>query len=417
MVYLFASLILLAPLYIWRFSIFGIPSNFLMVWSVLVALWLTFKIVWGGEMGLFLRKLNELPLMIKLATGGFILASLVSLFVNGLDGAKLAQGLVLVWLPIYLAALLYFWTVKRQITQPQILLWAAVIILGVAGIVSLAQYFWLIGLPIEFWGNVDEPKRAVGLFIHPNNYALFVTPLLAYLLPSFVTKIQEFLHKWQWPDVIFVLLWVLGAVGLFLSLSRGGWFGLAGAIAVYALTSQLPKIKTLFLFFMVAIIILVIATPNLRYRVILPFMGEKSSVARLSLWDTGWKMIKDSPVLGQGINGFNYQWDNFNTDPNLDHYNFAHNIVINFWVDYGLLGALSFMALLAAMLYFSWQRRKSDYWYGMMLFLIALVIHGLIDIPYLKNDLALVFWLFMALTLAAYSDKQKLKIDPQTGTI
>jgi len=36
---------------------------------------------------------------------------------------------------------------------------------------------------------------------------------------------------------------------------------------------------------------------------------------------------------------------------------------------------------------------------GLLLFLVAIFVHGLIDIPYLKNDLALVFWMVLALSI------------------
>jgi hypothetical protein len=34
---------------------------------------------------------------------------------------------------------------------------------------------------------------------------------------------------------------------------------------------------------------------------------------------------------------------------------------------------------------------------GLASAMIATVIHGLVDVPYFKNDLAVIFWLFIAL--------------------
>jgi hypothetical protein len=47
--------------------------------------------------------------------------------------------------------------------------------------------------------------------------------------------------------------------------------------------------------------------------------------------------------------------------------------------------------------------------FGLGLFLIALIIHGLIDNPYLKNDLALVFWLIWGISLGKLKEMAYLK--------
>jgi O-antigen ligase len=140
------------------------------------------------------------------------------------------------------------------------------------------------------------------------------------------------------------------------------------------------------------------AVPNFRYRLLLPFYGEKSAVARFSLWKTGVKMISDEPVLGKGLVGFGNNWEKYNSDPNLEHYNFPHNIILNFWVDFGILGVLSMMGLFVYGIINGIKNRTNLYWFGLMLALVAIFTHGLIDIPYLKNDLAVVFWVLWGMS-------------------
>ncbi len=38
--------------------------------------------------------------------------------------------------------------------------------------------------------------------------------------------------------------------------------------------------------------------------------------------------------------------------------------------------------------------------FGVLLALVGIVIHGLVDVPYFKNDLSLEFWTLMAITWA-----------------
>lgn len=396
MAYLFSILFVLAPLYVWRFSIGGLPTNFLMIANFAVigiGLILLEKDKGWDQLKDNLLVLGK-PLLIAISLFG--LASLISLQAFGISAEKLAQWVVLYAQPLILFVLFRYFAAKDKRVLEYFKI-AVYTVVGVAGALALVQYFTLATLPESWWGNANEPKRAISFFAHANAYGLFVTPILAWLIPDAVQKLRGQVSGNK--EYLYALAWFIGAAGVFLSLSRGAWLGLALAAGVYVLVSANKK---MIIGFAVAGLVLagvVAAVPNLRYRVLLPFHGEKSAVARLSLWDTGMEMVRDNPILGKGINGFSENWDRYNTDPNLEHYNFPHNIFLNFWVDLGLLGALSMMAILALAAARGFMRRVNPAALGIMLVVIAIVAHGLIDIPYLKNDLALVFWLLLAASL------------------
>jgi putative inorganic carbon (HCO3(-)) transporter len=395
---LFGLLILVAPLYVWRFELAGLPTNFLMVYAAFVLVAGIAYILWQKKFGDYVDTVKKLPKAVLVIVSLFFVASLISLFVNGIDFPKIAQWLVLFVLPIGLAKLLYYF-VKSGVVSREYILRYVYIFLFAVGLYAILQYFFLIGLPADYLGNSSEPKRAIGFFVHPNGFALFITPLLAYLLPHIKVRLENFKNEiWAWNSLA-VIAWGVGVVGLLLSLSRGGWVGLAVAAGIFVLVSSSKKMILSYAVVGVILLGVIFAIPNFRYRVMLPFQGEKSTVARFSLWETGSKMIKDSPVFGQGINGFNYNWDKFNTDPNLDHYNFPHNFILNAWVDLGLLGLLSWLSIVGLGIWYGFENRAKPYALGLALFLIALLVHGLIDIPYFKNDLAMIFWLMIALSL------------------
>jgi O-antigen ligase len=180
-------------------------------------------------------------------------------------------------------------------------------------------------------------------------------------------------------------------------LSRSGWLGLAAAIGLYTLIAADAKIRKFILGAAFILSLVVIFTPNLRYRFLLPFYGEKSAVSRLSLWQTGVKGIKESPIFGLGLKGFATKWDNLNTDPNLEEkHNLPHNLFLNLWVETGLLGILSFLGIIITSLYIGLKEKTDPYKLGIVLFLTAFLVQGQIDNPYFKNDLALVFWLILS---------------------
>jgi O-antigen ligase len=394
MPYLLALSLLVAPLYVWRFAGFGPSTNFLMLWVILV--WGVFVAqLWRGQaIKLFIRHMRNLNRGLLILISLFALAGLISLFVGGHNHAKLGQFIVLFLQPISLFFIADYTAAQNPRTR-LIIRNAAYLFVALSGALALIQYFGLATLPEAYWGNSVEPKRAVGFFGHPDMFGLFLAPLLAWLLPDVLQRLGEWRQK---KTLLLLAAWVLGGAGLLLCLSRGAWLGFGVAAIAGIIVFGRKKYWLAALVAMACAAVIIVSVPNLRYRLILPFKGEKSSVARLSLWHTGTKMIKASPLLGQGLTGFGSNWYKYNTDPHLGHYNFPHNIFLNFWVDTGLLGLLSFAGLLLCGWWYGFKYRRNTYALGLALFLLALTAHGLIDTPYLKNDLALVFWLIWGIS-------------------
>jgi uncharacterized ion transporter superfamily protein YfcC len=45
---------------------------------------------------------------------------------------------------------------------------------------------------------------------------------------------------------------------------------------------------------------------------------------------------------------------------------------------------------------------------GLILTMLAVIIHGIVDVPYFKNDLAILFWLWLALVGVISSTRSPL---------
>jgi len=432
MEYLLILTFVLAPTYVIRFSFLHLPTNLLMVWVFLF--WIIFG-VW-----LIVNKKVEDFIRFKLSTDRkiiipltlFFLAGLISLFVGGVDRAKLGQFIVLLLQPISLFFIAgYIFSAgggsasggKEFPKSKSYLLSTIYYLLAAAGLYAIIQYFTLHGLPPAWWGNSQEPKRALSFFAHPNFYALWCAPLLALLIPSVFSPLplgEGRVRVW-W---IKIAAWLIGALGLLLSLSRSGWLGLAVAIGVYLIVAADKKTKKIIFAGAIIAAAIVVYYPNLRYRILLPFYGEKSASSRIELWGDGLKAVKKSPILGLGLTGFAAQYGALNTDQSLDTHNFPHNIFLNFYVETGLLGLISFIWLISIYIYRGLRSAVLLPWRGEMsrvqpsdrevvpldynqivklsisLFLIALLFQGLVDNPYFKNDLALVFWIILALNLS-----------------
>jgi len=86
----------------------------------------------------------------------------------------------------------------------------------------------------------------------------------------------------------------------------------------------------------------------------------------------------------------------------LEIYLYPHNIFLNFWSELGLAGMLLFVWIIGKFLMLDFRLLISDYKnksliLGLTGAMIVIVVHGLVDAPYFKNDLAVLFWLLIGM--------------------
>ncbi len=82
--------------------------------------------------------------------------------------------------------------------------------------------------------------------------------------------------------------------------------------------------------------------------------------------------------------------------------------MLNFWSEIGLLGLFAFAWLIFAFFrttFPSLKIREGRVGYESITIaataaMITLLVHGLVDVPYFKNDLAILFWVIYALPFA-----------------
>ena len=100
MSYLILITLLLTPSYILKFSLAGLPTNFLMLWVVLVwiifAIWIAYK----NKFGEFIQNIKNTNIKLLILIGLFFSAGIISLFVQGFLQAKLGQFIVLFLQPM-----------------------------------------------------------------------------------------------------------------------------------------------------------------------------------------------------------------------------------------------------------------------------------------------------------------------------
>ncbi|HTK59632.1 MAG TPA: hypothetical protein VL283_00335, partial [Candidatus Baltobacteraceae bacterium] len=78
-------------------------------------------------------------------------------------------------------------------------------------------------------------------------------------------------------------------------------------------------------------------------------------------------------------------------------------ILLNLWSELGLAGIVVFILIMVrffqqALATKSWTLAGAG---------VAILVHGLVDVPYFKNDLAMLFWLLMAFAASHAAEARK----------
>jgi O-antigen ligase len=243
----------------------------------------------------------------------------------------------------------------------------------------------------------------VAIYQTPNAVALFLVPLIA-VASAMVVYAPDVRDRW-----VSALFLVLALPAALLTFSRGGYVALLVLGALLALSH--PSRKWL----VPALVVVAVAfsrIPAVASRIghqLNPTDPNNSLDQRIRLWKATLRMLQDHPLFGTGLSGFSRTINGYrNVSGYTDQLIYPHNILLNFWTETGLLGLAAFVWILVQAVRLAWRgwRVGSAVWrplqLGVLLALVGIVIHGLVDVPYWKNDLSLEFWVLLGLSWVGY---------------
>jgi len=238
------------------------------------------------------------------------------------------------------------------------------------------------------------------------------------LLGCLIYSLKERSKFFTWSHILLVVSIILGWLSLYWAHSEGAMVGLVVAtIVMIFFTGHSGKIVSVIL--TLSLVVVTLVNPGV-YRKF--SLADKSGQIRRAQWQETWEMLKDGRLFtGAGL--ANYQssvkpyhktgiWlrliDNQEKlvwQP-VEIYLYPHNIILNFWSELGALGMIIFMWLWLKALFingrnfYRYHLKNNLAWlsWGLCGAWLAALIHGLVDVPYFKNDLAVLFWLGLALT-------------------
>ena len=378
----------IAPTYTVRWHVGPLPTTLLEL-AILVTIAVFLVETYRGPRRIEWRTALTYPALIFLVAG--------AIDVVAAPDRRAALGLYRAYLIEPIAFFFVVSTVARTAER------ALIIALGLgAGAIGLSiPNAWVVLQAFRHHTLHVESQTPVVIYLTANAVALYLEPLIA-LGGSLVLFSRN-------RTVRIVSLAVLAIIvpTELLTLSRGGYLTLA-AITVGLAIAHRYRWWLLFAGAIAAVLLSFIPSIATRLAVEVDFNnGNNTLVGRSQLWEYTLRMLKDHPLFGSGLSGFTQVLGPYWNPRHIDRFIDPHNIVLNFWTETGLLGLFAFTWILVVGFRLSWRgwKRADPDWkpinLGVLIALVAFVVHGLIDVPYFKNDLSLEFWTLMALTWAS----------------
>lgn len=408
--------ILLLPFYLVRFSVSGIPTNLLEMLIIIAILFWLFK----------LNKSSAIYSLPKIYWLSFLLIFLGLIISSFLNSNWLSEaGIIKSWFIIpFLFFLLLMDQIDSAVKAKRVLRFFYVLSASV-GLISL---LYLLN------GILTYDGRLSAFYLSPNYLAMFLAPgiiigfwsLLQYVIPAPASRaqapagIQKInrvdsgsmagmpMEKRPFYFLLFSLAIML--IAFYFTFSYGAWLAVFLSLLItLGLTnffSRKQKIKFFSAFVFLLLIALIFQLPNKKISDIFQSDPRSSLASRMMIWQSAWKIGTDNPIWGIGPGNFQEKYLEYQKyfPPYLEWaVPQPHNLYLAFWLQTGILGLSGFFILIGYWLNQTAKmlRHQKNNLFQAAPFCVMFyfLLHGLIDTPYWKNDLAVIFWMVLAVGL------------------
>lgn len=388
----------LLPAYIFRFSLVGIPTNIFEIAAFITALVFIIERL--------LSKSKQKLIFGLWPTYVLLLAAIVAAIIA--PDRTAALGILKGW--FFVPAILYLIIINtfekkniRNLTIPLFItlilisLWALLQKLGV-----ISTLFYQVG--DSGFSDYLARFRAFGPFESPNYLAMFVVPVMFITLP-----ILGF-FKTATDKAVVLAFYVIPLFALYASHSLGGLlafgFGLVSFFAV--LLAKTYRARLVNSGGKVTSLALALIFTAVGFAFIFSSISNDiySNAIRRDIYHYSSELILSHPITGIGLGEFQKSVGDISVSNagfqlyGLSYALHPHNLFLAFWLNLGVLGIITFIYLLGS---FFWRlgRRGGDALTLACAFaaMVAIMIHGLVDTTYFKNDLSVIFWLLLSVSV------------------
>ena len=418
------------PSYLIRFNIYGLPTTWLEIMILIVCgvfiaqnylrLASNIKDNWS-------RRAIKFRYPFDWEIGLFVLLAFVAMVVSSASNAALG-----IFKAYFLEAaffyLVFLNVLGRKEKLPAVIWALAASALGVS-LVAWYQNF----VDMEFLNPVwsqQNPPRATAFFPYANAVGLYLAPIIvlivAYIKGLWINCGQKRLYE----IITLTSIVLMSAFSVYFARSEGAMLGVLLGVLIIGLFSSKKAMKVAVIGLVLALA-LIMAYPQTRALVYeKATLSDLAGEIRKQQWRETRKMLMSSPknfLFGVGLSNypaavkpFHQEGVFFDFDKDADFhknlkasaeyrathwqpvdiYQYPHNIFLNAWVELGLLGMLLFGWLLLKFLYYAsllYSKTRDFLALGLLASMICVLVHGLVDVPYFKNDLSVLWWLLFAM--------------------
>lgn len=276
---------------------------------------------------------------------------------------------------------------------------------------SILFFWWLgilasalVGNFLLLSGTLTYDGRLTSLYGSPNHFAMLLSP--GVLIGLFLYETTQSKKRW---------LFALGTLLILVALLATRSYASIGAVIITSLLLWLPlkeNVPVSWKPIVLSGLLLVggwlfLEDNTSKLQSIFDFEGRSSSTSRLMIWESAWKISQDNFPWGIGIGRFQTVY--------LDYQRYfppylewavpePHNLFLSIFLSAGIFGLLGFLVVLGEIGKKLWRacfEEKSSFLARLYLSIIIwMLLVGLVDTPYFKNDLSFLFWGIIGLSLA-----------------
>ena len=400
-----ASIITLLPIYLWRISIFSLPTTFLELMIVtLFIIWLIKdKRISKINFSLSKKAHNALSIQWRYLLIAWLFASLLALVINPTYSSL---GL---WRAYFLEPIMFFLVFVYSVQDKQDIR----IIIKSMGL--LALWLLVVALYQNFsnWNfipayNYPNIKRLTAVFSYPNALSLLIAPIGALFLGLWLHS------QGKLKNIIYLFIFIVCFSLAVLSRSDGAVLALAITVVFWLILVKKARkigIPLLLVLGFLASIVLPISRPSvLRNFELNPELNLQSSSLdiRLNQWQETAQMLGDHFFWGTGLGAYQKSLVAYHQNDWLEIYLYPHNIFLNFWTELGLFGLAVFLLMMFSIICLLKDIfiQDKDWFWPLAMMWLTWFVHGLVDVPYFKNDLSVLFFVMLGLTIVVWKNKK-----------
>ncbi|MBU4025967.1 O-antigen ligase family protein [Patescibacteria group bacterium] len=329
------------------------------------------------------------------------------------------------------------------------ILWPLAISALAVSVFAIYQKFTGAFIFNELWA-AEETRRVTSFFGYPNAVGLYLGPLVLIFigwLSHQIYAIKRRVISYKLLVISFII--IISVFSIYFAKSEGALIGVAAGIAIFGLFADRRIRWAMITLIFVAGLGIIMSQPVRNYTFKKITLTDLSGEIRKQQWKETWQMMTHCGdtrfcaitrfIFGTGLanykeavlpyhqEGIFFNKDNdpdfrrkiviFDDQYRAEHwqpveiYLYPHNIFLNFWTELGLAGMLLFLWvfikfwIIGFKIIGNWKLEignlntvKEKYIVlGLLCSMIAITIHGLVDVPYFKNDLAVMFFILIAI--------------------